>query len=143
MSGDDDWGGHMRVRRILWAGALTTGTLLALNASPAVSQATSAVRVDGVYRIVSTDCYFAGGKCQTTFRIEQAGTTLFDLMDRHFHGHVVGTKVVVGEKFGPGTVEDGWKAVGQTTDGGKTVSGNFMDGVGGSGTFTMTFLRPL
>jgi hypothetical protein len=117
--------------------------LLALNASPAVSQATSAVRVNGFYRIVSTDCFFPGGTCHDVFSIEQAGTTLFDPSDRHFHGHVDGTKVVVGEKFGPGTVEDGWKAVGQTTDGGKTVSGVFMDGIGGSGTFTMTFLRPL
>jgi hypothetical protein len=134
----------MKLRRMLWAGpllALTTGSFLAVSASPAVSQTTSGVRVDGIYRIVSTDCYFPGGTCQTKFDIEQSGTTLTDMADRHFHGHIVGTKVVVGEKFGPGTVEDGWKAVGQTSDGGKTVSGNFMDGIGGSGTFTMTFLR--
>jgi hypothetical protein len=135
----------MIIRAILRTGALlalTTGTLLALNASPAVSQTTSAVHVDGMYRIVSTDCYFAGAKCHAVFDIEQMGTKLSDPSDRHFHGAIIGTTVVVGEKFGEGTVEDGWTAVGPTTDGGKTVSGNFTDGIGGSGTFTMMFLRP-
>jgi hypothetical protein len=134
----------MIIRRILWSGALTaltTGTLLAMSANPAVGQTTSAVRVDGIYRIVSTDCYFAGGRCHAVFDIEQAGRTLFDSSDKHFHGRVSGTKVVVGERFDPGVSEDGWKAVGQATDGGKTVSGVFMDGVGETGTFTMTFLR--
>jgi hypothetical protein len=134
----------MNVRRMLEAGAalaLTTGSLLALNASPAVSQTTSGVHVDGVYRIVSTDCFFAGGKCHAVFDIEQSGTVLTDSTDGHFHGHTNGTKVVIGEGFGDGVSEDSWKAVGQTNDGGMTVSGVFMDGVGETGTFTMTFLK--
>ncbi len=98
------------------------------------------IRVVGLYRIVSTDCYFAAGKCHARFDIEQSGTTLTDPSDRYFHGNVNGQRVKVGERYPRGTSEDGWVAVGTTSNGGKTVSGDFYDGIGGSGTFTMTYV---
>ena len=100
------------------------------------------VRVEGIYQIVSTDCYFAGGRCRARFDIVQKVDRLSDPTDSLFHGRVHGDHVVVGERFPPGTSEDGWTASGTTSDGGRTVSGIFTDGIGGSGTFTMTRLAP-
>jgi hypothetical protein len=101
---------------------------------------TTAVRVDGIYRIVSTDCYFAAGTCIARFDIEQRADVLFDRADRLFHGHIRGDHVEIGETFPPGTSEDSWAASGTTRNGGRTFSGTFVDGIGGSGTFTATFL---
>jgi hypothetical protein len=101
---------------------------------------TSVVRVDGIYRIVSTDCYFSAGRCTARFDIEQRGDLLSDSSDRLFHGHIRGDHVAVGETFPPGTSEDSWAAFGTTSNGGRTFHGSFVDGIGGSGTFTATFL---
>jgi len=100
----------------------------------------STVKIDGLYRIVSTDCYFAAGKCHARFHIEQSAATLSDPSDKYFHGKVNGDRVKVGEQFPRGTSEDSWIAKGTTSNGGKSVSGNFYDGIGGSGTFTMTYI---
>jgi hypothetical protein len=118
-------------------------TVVGLAASAPVSGADPAitVRVDGLYRIVSTDCYFARGSCHHRFDIVQAGSTLRDPDDSLFHGAVHGDQVRVGERFPPGTSEDSWTATGTTTDGGRTIRGTMVDGIGGSGTFTMTLLH--
>jgi hypothetical protein len=105
-------------------------------ASPA-SQATT---VQGRYRIVSTDCYFVRGGCHATFNIEQTGARLSDDADKLFHGRVHGVDVRVGERYPQGTSEDSWTAVGSTQDGGRVVKGTMTDGIGGSGTFTMTLV---
>jgi hypothetical protein len=100
------------------------------------------VKVDGLYRIVSTDCYFAAGKCHARFDIEQSGLVLSDSSDKYFNGKVNEDRVKVGEEFPKGTSEDSWIAVGTTSNGGKNVGGNFYDGLGGRGTFTMTYIAP-
>ena len=107
-----------------------------------VASGSQPVRTDGVYRIVSTDCYFSAGSCHARFDIEQAGNILSDRSDKLLHGRINGTHVRIGETYPPGTSEDGWIAIGTTTDGGKTVKGTFTDGIGGSGTFTMTYVAP-
>jgi hypothetical protein len=61
-----------------------------------------------------------------------------DDTDRYFHGRVHGVNVRVGERFPQGTSEDGWTATGKTDDGGRVVKGTMVDGIGGSGTFTMS-----
>jgi hypothetical protein len=112
-----------------------------LGSSTVVANAvTPGARVEGLYRIDSTDCYFAAGKCHARFDIQQSAGVLTDASDKYFHGKVNGDRVKVGERFPRGTSEDSWIAIGTSTDGGKTVSGSFYDGIGGSGTFTMTYL---
>ena len=73
---------------------------------------TPTAKIDGLYRIESTDCYFAAGKCRARFDIEQSGATLSDPSDKYFHGKVSGDRVKVGERFPKGTSEDGWIARG-------------------------------
>jgi hypothetical protein len=116
--------------------------LVALGAGlwPVVAGATSTVTVDGHYRVTSTDCYFSGGRCTTTFDIEQVGLKLRDTTDKYFFGNVRGTHVGFGEVFPLGTVEDGWWCHGTTTDGGLTIRGTMDDGIGGSGTFVARFI---
>jgi hypothetical protein len=121
-------------------GGLITVAVLGWSVTVASAAAGPIVKVEGLYRIVSTDCYFAAGKCHARFDIEQSGSTLSDPSDKYFHGKVNGRRVTVGERFPRGTSEDGWSAVGSTSNGGKTVSGDFYDGIGGSGTFTMTYI---
>ncbi len=99
-------------------------------------------RVDGEYRIVSTDCYFGAGACRARFDIEQTGTTLSDPSDKLFHGVVHGTHVHFGETWPPGVSEDSWWCSGTTADFGRTISGTMTDGLDGSGTFVMTYLGP-
>jgi hypothetical protein len=108
---------------------------------PLVSSASQGTIVQGRYRIVSTDCYFSRGSCHATFDIEQVGTKLSDDSDKLFHGGVHGVDVRVGERYPMGTSEDSWTAVGTTKDGGRVVKGTMTDGIGGSGTFTMTQVR--
>jgi hypothetical protein len=129
-----------RMKSICSTGLLCAAALLGFFAPVAGAAAMSNARVDGMYRIVSTDCYFAAGKCHARFDIEQSGVALSDPSDKYFHGKVSGDRVRVGEDFPRGTSEDSWIAVGTTSNGGKTVSGNFKDGIGGSGTFTMTLI---
>ena len=119
-------------------GAVALGCLL----TDATAGATQTARVDGHYRIVSTDCYFGAGACHTRFDIEQKGTLLSVGADPLFHGHVNGDHVYFGEFFPPGTSEDSWSALGTTADHGRTVVGTMHDGLGGSGTFTLTYLGP-
>jgi hypothetical protein len=108
---------------------------------PALAGASAtAGRIDGHYRVTSTDCYFSGGKCTATFDIEQTGTKLSDPADALFHGHVLGTHVVFGEIFPPGTSEDGWRCTGTSSDRGHTVRGTMTDGIGGSGTFVAQYV---
>jgi hypothetical protein len=121
-------------------GAFVVVTLLALTPVAAASSL-PVVHIDGHYRIVSTDCYFGGGRCHATFDIEQVGATLTSPTDKYFHGHVHGDHVRVGERYPPGTSEDGWTASGTTANGGRTVTGTMVDGIGGSGTFVLTRLR--
>jgi hypothetical protein len=102
------------------------------------SFASQVTTVQGRYRIVSTDCYFSRGSCHVIFNIEQVGTRLSDDADKLFHGRVHGVHVRVGERYPQGTSEDSWLAVGTTDDGGRVVKGTMTDGIGGSGTFTMT-----
>ena len=133
-----------RRRRTTWAASvLSVAATLGCPVALAGAAASSTVKIDGVYRIVSTDCYFAAGECHARFDVEQSGTVLSDPTDRYFHGRVKGDRVKVGEQFPRGTSEDSWVAIGTTSNGGKTVSGNFYDGIGGSGAFTMTFVGPL
>ena len=106
------------------------------------SASAAAGRIDGRYRVTSTDCYFSGGKCIATFDIEQRGTKLSDATDTLFHGHVLGTHVVFGEIFPPGTSEDGWRCTGTSSDHGHTVRGDMTDGIGGSGTFVAQYVSP-
>jgi hypothetical protein len=128
----------------LTAALFATSSFLALcvSASTATGAITSMAHIDGIYRIVSTDCYFSGGKCSARFDIEQSGNVLFDRSDPLFHGRVLLDHVRVGEIYPPGTSEDSWTASGLASNGGKTVHGTFTDGIGGSGTFTMTFVSP-
>lgn len=102
------------------------------------SFAAQVTMIQGRYRIVSTDCYFSRGSCHATFTIEQAGTKLSDDTDKYFHGRVHGVNVRVGERYPQGTSEGSWTAAGTTDDGGRVVKGTMTDGIGGSGTFTMT-----
>ena len=129
-----------------WRVCSLVGLLAAAMLGSSVTVASAATsptaKIDGLYRIVSTDCYFAAGKCRARFDIEQSGSTLSDPSDKYFHGHVSGDHVKVGERFPKGTSEDSWIARGTTSNGGKTVSGDFYDGIGGSGTFTMTYIGP-
>jgi hypothetical protein len=112
---------------------------LSISVSPVAASATSrSTVVDGVYRVVSTDCYFSGGRCRDRFDIEQVGDKLVDHSDRYFRGHVRGERVTISEVYPPGVGEDSWWASGRTMDGGATFSGTFTDGIGGSGTFTAT-----
>ncbi len=106
-----------------------------------VSATSSGTTIQGRYRIVSTDCYFSRGSCHATFDIEQAGSKLSDDSDKLFHGATHGVDVRVGERYPQGTSEDSWAAVGTTDDGGRVVTGTMTDGIGGSGTFTMTKVR--
>jgi len=112
--------------------------LIGLSMAPS----SNGVRVDGHYRIVSTDCYFGAGKCRATFDIEQSGTTLSDASDKLFHGRIRGDHVRFGEKWPPGVSEDSWWCSGTTTDGGRIIKGTMTDGIGGSGTFVMKSLGP-
>jgi hypothetical protein len=130
------------LKKACWIGILLRVSMLGGGVTAATAATVSTVKVDGLYRIVSTDCYFAAGKCHARFDIEQSGVALSDPSDKYFHGKVNGDRVKVGEEFPKGTSEDSWIAVGTTSNGGKTVSGTFRDGIGGSGTFTMTFVRP-
>ena len=114
----------------------------ALPAHASIPSTSSVTHVDGIYRIVSTDCYFAAGRCRARFDIEQKGTKLFDPGDRYFRGHVQAEHVDVSEVYPAGTSEDSWWATGVTNDGGRTFSGTFSDGIGGSGTFKATRLGP-
>lgn len=130
-----------RRTRTRWvAGLLSVAATLGCPVPMAGAAASATVKIDGVYRIVSTDCYFAAGKCHARFDIEQSGTVLSDPTDRYFHGKVKGDRVKLGEQFPCGTSEDSWVAVGTTSNGGKTVGGHFYDGIGGSGTFTMSLV---
>jgi type 1 fimbria pilin len=131
-----------RLQRTFSTGVLLAAAMLGFSVTAASAATMSTVKVDGQYRIVSTDCYFAAGKCHARFDIEQPGVVLSDLSDKYFHGKVNGDRVVVGEEFPKGTSEDSWIAVGTTSNGGKTVSRNFNDGTGGSGTFTMKMISP-
>ena len=97
--------------------------------------------VDGVYRIVSTDCYFGAGACSQKFDIEQHGDTLTAIGDTYFHGRISGGHVHFGETWPPGVSEDSWYCQGTSSDGGHTVAGTMTDGIGGSGTFRLTFLH--
>jgi hypothetical protein len=128
------------MKGICSTGFLCAAAMLGSSATLASAATMSDVRVDGVYRIVSTDCYFAAGKCHARFDIEQSGVALSDPSDKYFHGKVSGDRVRAGEEFPRGTSEDSWIAVGTTSNRGKTVSGNFKDGIGVSGTFTMTLI---
>jgi hypothetical protein len=101
----------------------------------------SATRVDGHYKIVSTDCYFSRGSCTARFDIEQHGVTLSAVGDRYFHGNVNGDHVKFGEIWPPGVSEDSWWCTGTTHDRGRTITGTMTDGIGGSGTFRLTYQR--
>lgn len=96
------------------------------------------VKVQGIYHIVSTDCYFSAGSCSADFDIIQRHGRLSDPHDKLFYGHVRGDEVVFGEKWPPGVGEDSWSCSGTTTDGGQTIIGTMTDGIGGSGAFVMT-----
>ena len=111
-------------------------------AGASVTVSTRTVQVDGIYRVVSTDCYFGAGACTARFDIEQKDDVLTDPSDQYFRGRVIGDRVVIQENYPPGTSEDGWIASGRSHNGGETFAGNFHDGIGGSGTFTATRLGP-
>jgi len=99
--------------------------------------------VDGEYRIVSTDCYFGAGACSARFDIEQTGNKLTAIGDKYFRGRVVTSdRIGFGEFWPPGVSEDGWTCYGITKDHGRTITGTMYDGIGGSGTFRLTFLHP-
>jgi hypothetical protein len=121
-------------------GALALVGATAVGAHAATS--TGGATVDGHYRIASTDCYFGGARCTVVFDVEQSGTRLTSPTDQHFHGSVNGDRIRVGERYPQGTVEDGWIAVGTTTDGGHTFAGTMTDGIGGTGKFVMVFVTP-
>ena len=124
-----------RVAVVLVVAAASVGTT-----AGAASATGTVVRVDGIYRVVSTDCYFAAGTCSARFDIEQKADVLSDGGDRYFHGHVRGNHIQIGETYPPGTSEDGWVAFGTTSNGGRTFAGVFDDGIGGTGTFKATFV---
>jgi hypothetical protein len=119
--------------------AMAVAGLLVSAAGPA-NATTAPVHVDGIYRVHSTDCYFAAGTCTARFDIEQNGLILFDTGDKLFHGRIRYNHITIGETYPQGTIEDSWSASGTTTNGGRSFSGTFSDGIGGSGTFTATFL---
>jgi hypothetical protein len=130
------------LKRTCSSGLLLVAAILGFSVTAASASTPSTVKVDGLYRIVSTDCYFAAGNCHARFDIAQSGAVLSDPSDKYFQGKVNGDRVKVGEEFPKGTSEDSWIAVGTSSNGGKTVSGKFNDGIGGSGTFTMTLISP-
>jgi hypothetical protein len=141
-----------RVRGPLIVGAIVTLTAALANPLAAraassgsrrvrVEQSSAPTHVDGHYKIVSTDCYFSAGSCTARFDIEQHGSTLNAIGDRYFHGNVNGVHVHFGETWPPGVSEDSWWCQGTTSNGGRTVTGTMTDGIGGSGTFRLTYQR--
>lgn len=123
------------MRSILMAGMLATVGVLGVAAPAGASPAIPVI--DGHYRIVSTDCYFAAGSCTATFDIEDVAARLSAVGDRYFHGHVWGIRINFGETWPPGVSEDSWYCTGLTRDGGQTIRGTMTDGIGGSGTFVL------
>ena len=124
-------------RFIVVAGLVATLSLFGLAGAASASPSIVTVRVDGHFRIVSTDCYFARGSCTATFDIEDAAGTLSSPTDRYFHGHVNGDRISFGEIWPPGVSEDGWWCHGATVNGGLTFKGTMMDGIGETGTYVL------
>lgn len=124
-----------------WALAAGMAGAALLASAPPTFAAPAPVRVEGHYRIVSTDCYFGQGHCSTRLDIVQTGSKLSDPTDPNFHGQVHGDHVRISENV-PCCSEDGWAASGISHDGGRVIKGTFYDGLGGTGTFTMTYKGP-
>jgi len=114
----------------------------AAQAATPVSAIRPVAHVDGEYRIVSTDCYFAAGGCTARFDIEQRGDILTATGDSYFHGWVQGDHVRFGETWPPGVSEDSWYCQGITHNHGRTITGTMTDGIGGTGTFRLTRQHP-
>ena len=106
--------------------------------APAGSTAVVTVRIQGPYHLVSTDCYFSAGSCTEDLVIVDHHGVLSAEHDRLFHGHVHGGNVTFGETWPEGMSEDSWWCTGTTTNQGQSITGTMTDGIGGSGTFTMT-----
>jgi hypothetical protein len=136
---------RVRVKAFLSGCVLTLLWCLAIPSAQAATLGSAIpppAHVDGEYRIVSTDCYFGAGACTKRFDIEQRGGLLTAIGDRYFHGRIQGDHVRFGEIWPPGVSEDGWTCQGTTKDHGRTITGTMTDGIGGTGTFRLTFLHP-
>jgi hypothetical protein len=130
-----------RIRFGAAAAALALSTMVGFGAGPAGAAGPPAVTLNGSYRIISTDCYFGAGRCSAVLDLVQSPAGLLSSpTDRHLHGRVSGRWVVVSEDEPPGVVEDGWLARGYANATGGHVHGDFLDGIGETGTFVLNRL---